>query len=306
MKEIYPEAFPNIDRTRVEIQRILGIINKRKDKTEKYTGIPTSHEERWTPYKIPDYGKTLILNDIHIPYHNRQALQSALEHPIANNIDIDNVLINGDLVDFPQISRFEKDPKCRSVKKDIKSTAKFLEHVMSLYPNSKYYWKAGNHEERWSKYIWANAPVLWDFEHIHLDGIIAHQLSNRGTTDLKSLGWNYIQDQRPIMLGKLPVLHGHELPNGIASPVNPARGVFLKAIHTLIIGHNHRSSTHPELDMFKREIICWSVGCLCGLFPKWQRVNKWNSGFAIVEVYKNKDFDVYNYRINKKGVVRES
>jgi hypothetical protein len=45
---------------------------------------------------------------------------------------------------------------------------------------------------------------------------------------------------------------------------------------------------------------------LCDLNPEYARVNKWNHGFALVEVAKNKDFEVTNYRISPKGIVRAS
>jgi predicted phosphodiesterase len=120
------------------------------------------------------------------------------------------------------------------------------------------------------------------------------------------LGIEIVEDQRPIMLGKLPVLHGHELPKGLTNPVNMARGAYLRTAHTILVGHGHRTSGHSEPDLWREEVFCWSTGCLCDMRPEYARINKWNHGFAFVEIAKDKSFDVSNLRIGKDGVVRSS
>jgi hypothetical protein len=45
----------------------------------------------------------------------------------------------------------------------------------------------------------------------------------------------------------------------------------------------------------------WSLGCLCELHPAYLPINKWNHGFAIVDVDGN-NFHVRNKRIHK-GVI---
>jgi hypothetical protein len=80
--------------------------------------------------------------------------------------------------------------------------------------------------------------------------------------ELAEHGIELVEDQRPIMCGELPVLHGHEKGKGISSPVNQARGAFLRLLHTVLEGHGHRTSGHAESDMWHRETFCWSpVAC---------------------------------------------
>jgi hypothetical protein len=57
--------------------------------------------------------------------------------------------------------------------------------------------------------------------------------------------------------------------------------------------------------MFGRETTCWSTGCLCDLRPEYARINKFNHGFASVQVYGDGQFDVHNFRI-ANGRVRSS
>ena len=114
---------------------------------------------------------------------------------------------------------------------------------------------------------------------------------------LPALGMTLVKDKRIILAGQLPILHGHEKGNGISSPVNQARGAFLRLHHTVLEGHGHRTSTHSEPDMFGRETVCFSTGCLCDMRPAYAVLNKWNHGFAMVEVAKDGTFDVHNLRV---------
>ena len=87
------------------------------------------------------------------------------------------------------------------------------------------------------------------------------------------------------------------------SPVNIARGLFLKAKVSAMQGHNHQTSEHTETDMNGRITTTWSVGCLSELHPMYMPLNKWNHGFAFVEVQPDGDFQVQNKRIHKGEVL---
>jgi hypothetical protein len=106
------------------------------------------------------------------------------------------------------------------------------------------------------------------------------------------------------MAGKLPIFHGHELGKGISSPVNASRGVFTRMISTALVGHHHRTSSHTEPNWKHEEIVCWSTGCLCNLNAEYAVINKWNAGFAVVEVDGSGQFQVDNLRLNTDYVVR--
>jgi hypothetical protein len=75
----------------------------------------------------------------------------------------------------------------------------------------------------------------------------------------------------------------------------------LKAKVAAMQGHNHQTSEHTERDMNGRITTTYSLGCLCQLSPQYLPLNKWNHGFAVVEVDGN-EFKVENKRIND-GVI---
>ncbi len=200
-----------------------------------------------------------IISDVHIPYHHEQALTAAVGHLKKRNID--TLLLLGDICDFYQISRWQKDPRKRRFTEEVKAIKSGLEWLRSEFPKARIIWKdetmknAGNTsfgtEHRDLRFASCTIPALLDFE---------------------KWGIEYVTDQRPIMVGKLPCLHGHELPKGMASPVNMARGAFLRTLHSMLCGHGHRTSTHVEADMFGKEIAVWSIGCLAAENPEYQRI----------------------------------
>jgi predicted phosphodiesterase len=264
--------------------------------------LPPSLAEPWERYELPCPAKILCLSDVHIPYHDAKAVEAAIAYA-KKHVKPNVILLNGDIADFYSVSRWEKNPGKRDLLEELRLVRDFLGWLKLEFPKAKMVYKLGNHEERWDHYIWAKAADLWGMAALRIDQILTRDDDNESLALLE--GIDFIGDQRPIMAGHLPILHGHELMRGLTSPVNPARGAFMRTIHTLLIGHGHRSSSHAEPNMWHEEIVCWSQGCLCDLHPEYARTNKWNHGFAVIETASNREFEVLNYRV-QDGKVRRS
>jgi hypothetical protein len=200
--------------------------------------------------------------------------------------------LNGDITDFFAVSRWERDPREVNLKREIDQTVEFFAYMRQRFPKSKIVWKQGNHEERWEHYLWRKAPELLNVDSFDVAEIFK----------LNQFRIELVRDKRIIMAGKLPVLHGHEFPKGLTNPVNQARGMFLRGLECAIAGHGHRSSEHAEASLLGKLITCWSTGCLCNLNPDYAVINKWNHGFAFVEISKGGEFHVTNKRIYRGAV----
>lgn len=256
--------------------------------------MPPSKAEPWGPHDLGVVGTVGVLSDIHVPYHSEIALGAAVADLKSSGIDA--LILNGDIADFYAISRWDKNPAKRNFKAELEQVRQTLAWIRSEFPSIPIVFKLGNHEERWRLWLFQHAPEISDEPEMSLTNWL--RLDRNDIT--------LVEDQRPIMAGKLPVLHGHEKGKGISAPVNQARGAFLRLHHTVLEGHGHRTSGHCEPDMFGNEVFCWSTGCLCDLRPEYARLNKWNHGFASVEVHADGSFDVSNHRITADGRVRSS
>jgi len=293
-----------IEQARLRIQRQFGVHGKKHRKEIKPVApraprasgeilpMPKSMAETWTPHRMNVVGNVGILSDVHVPYHSEIALAAAVGFLKDQNLSA--LLLNGDIADFYAISRYMKDPKQRDFKGELDAVRAFLAWLRQQFPGIPIVFKTGNHEERWQHWLWQHAAEISDDPRMSLTawlGFSEHDIE-------------LVEDKRPVMLGKLPVLHGHELPSGMAAPVNVARGAFMKTLSTVMVGHSHRTSNHAESDMWHKETGCWSTGCLCDLRPDYARINRWNWGFAMVAIHKGGAFDVHNYRVMHDGTVR--
>jgi predicted phosphodiesterase len=257
--------------------------------------VPPTSAKPWLPFDLTVVGRVGILSDCHVPYHSPIAVGAAVAYLVEQEISA--LVLNGDIADFYSISRWTKDPAERNLKAELDAIRAFLRMIRQQFPTQLIVYKSGNHEERWRHWLFQHAPEISDDSRMGLTAWLG----------LDDLGIYLIEDQRPIMVGKLPVLHGHERGKQNVAPVNQARGAFLRLNHTALEGHGHRTSGHCEPDMFGRETFNWSTGCLCDLNPEYARINKWNWGFALVTVHEDgEEFDVQNLRITADGTVRTS
>jgi predicted phosphodiesterase len=254
---------------------------------EKYN-LPESLEKEYKPYVMTgNHG--LIIGDIHIPFHSVKALETMFDYTIDKKFDF--IVLNGDIMDCFDVSDFCKEPDLIRLDDERYMTIAFLEELKRIYPNAKIYYKFGNHEKRFEHYMMSKAPELFGMKEFRLEVIL----------NLFNLGIEYISEDKYIDLSGLSILHAHEYKNGITSPANPARTLYLRTKSTSVCNHHHQTSEHNEPSINGTVTTCWSVGCLCGLHPKYAPLNKWNHGFAI---YKRDDDNFWH--VQNKKILNES
>lgn len=289
--------FTSVDAVRLAIRRIEGNAGAKK-------GVKVTHEREarpYNPYKLPasdetsyepfelKYKRILGLFDIHAPYHSIEALTAALDY--AKKEKPDCIFIGGDLFDFHGLSKYLKDPRKKNFAEELKIGIALLESLQRALKCPIFY-KLGNHDERYQHYLWMKLGELQGVEDFQLENILKSRVS----------GIQIIGEKRIVKAGELNIVHGHEFASSIISPVNIARGLYLRAKSNTICGHHHRSSEHTEQDINGKIVTTWSVGCLSELHPQYMPINSWNHGFVIIDV-DGQDFEVRNKRIWKGKVL---
>lgn len=247
--------------------------------------MPKTQATTREPIVLSGALKVLILSDIHIPYHDETALAAAIAHGKKKKPDV--VILNGDIGDFYGVSRHDKDPR-RSLADELDAIRQFLFYLRAQFPKARILYKIGNHEARMEMFLVKNAPVLLGVSDFELPVLLK----------FAELGIELVPSLTLIRLGNLPIYHGHELPQGMSSPVNPARGIWMRVQESLICGHWHRTSEHTESTGLNKKLSsCWSTGCLCDLSPDYAIVNRWNHGFVWVETQPCGNYEVTNHKI---------
>lgn len=273
-----------------------GPLSKKVKNTEFYMAesrpknpynLPESYEEKREPYVLPvGCNNILLISDLHIPYHNIEAVTIALDY--GKKEKVNTIFINGDLLDFHMISRFESNPNKRSIKQEFDATKEFLVQLRKAFPKASIYWLKGNHCIRWEKFLHAKVREIWNDDYFYLEERL----------QLNQVNVKILDDKVLVKAGKLSITHGHHIFKGVFTPVNPSRGAFLRAKQSLIVGHLHRPSHHPETDLDGNIISCYSTGCLCELRADYSPlVGNTMHGFAHIQIASDGDYTVKNYSI---------
>ena len=301
MYKRYPDMFPNIKSARDAIIYYRG---EKSPKFEKYAlkekGIKRTKEERIYARQMPvafkeidvfeiqefpkGAGKYLVLADLHIPFHDEDAITQAIKDAKKSNCD--GLLLLGDIVDFYAISDFTHDPRYRRISEEIDITKAMIEYLKQELNPKQIIWKLGNHEDRLYRYMCIKAPELLGIENLEFENLFE-------TNKYKIY---VVKDYNILRYKDLLFLHGHEY-KSTYEPVNPARGAFLRAKENVVIGHQHRTSEHTEKTASGKTISTWSVGCMCNLHPKFRPLNNWNLGYGIFSIAKNGSWKFYNIHL---------
>jgi predicted phosphodiesterase len=251
--------------------------------------IPKGDKNDYSPYEIPKANKkALIFSDAHVPYHNEEVLTVLFDQGLKENVD--TVIINGDFLDFYQLSRFERDPRERSVRYELETGREILKIIRDAFPSALIVYVVGNHEQRYESFLRLKAPELLDIEEFRLDILLK----------LRDLNIQFVTDKRMIKFGKLNVIHGHEFGHQVFSPVNPARGFYMRAKTNVLGGHHHQSSEHIEPNMNGESIGAWSIGCTSELHPRYFPLNRWGHGGAITEITDDRG----NFKVDNMKIIR--
>jgi metallophosphoesterase superfamily enzyme len=309
-----PGLFRSVEQARSAVRHYRGakgvwMLSKTPDKSnfrpkEKphnpWGGLPPALVEfKWEPVEVL-HKRNAVLSDLHLLYYDPMALIPAL-NDIAD-YKPECIIVLGDLLDFYEISKFGRDPSVENLRLVLLAGFKFWSMLRRRFPDTALIWKYGNHDERWEKFCWSKAPEFCRQlpQMSDLEWIMNHPSLFSDTDDnaAEGLDITMVKTPVPIKISKLFLLHGHELPKGIASPVNAARGAFLKTAECVMVGHQHQSSNHREISLAGRLVSAWSLPCLCNLHPRYSPINpRWSHGHAFVDRVDESNFHVTQRQI---------
>lgn len=203
----------------------------------------------------------IVLSDIHFPYQDDKAIKAVYkfleQHPV------DTIILNGDILDFYDVSSFDKDPsRINSLQEEIDMAEKFFSKLRKLSPNSRIIFVKGNHENRLERYL-KKHPELYSLDALKLPNLLGLDKFN---IEYKDKGFKF---------GSLKIIHG-DLIRKFSSYT--ARGELEKHDSSGISGHTHRGGVYyyktPE-----RYLAWFESFCLCDVHPFYVDDPNWQSGF---------------------------
>jgi len=212
--------------------------------------------------------RLVLLNDLHIPYHDKDTLNSVKR--AVKYLKPDILLLGGDIADFYNVSSFNKDPSREHDMYSETSEVKEVLKDMTKWNAKSVKYIVGNHEERLQKYISKNAPDLHWVEGLKLEKILG----------LQELNIDFIKDRYWIHNG---VMYSHlnkALKWGGSSAKNIGLDYNMPVVHT----HTHRigHTRHGNRDFYDN-------GCLCKFEADYiSGPVMWNQAFMIVDYINDK------------------
>jgi len=277
-------------RNKISNKQFLQPLKANYMKTE--LNLPESHTKSRGTFTFPTGCKRLgVFGDVHIPFHDNIALEAMFNKFEEENVD--SILINGDLLDFYQLSFHEKDPRQVHFKEEIEAGKEFLAYIRARFPDIPIYYITGNHENRFERYLRIKAAELLDIDECRLD-VILHVAEYR---------IEVIPFRSKVVFGDYTIEHGDKIPG--AGGVVPARTLLMRLKSNSIVNHFHKSSESSQRVFGVGEptmIKAYSLGCLCDLNPEYMEINEWNHGFAIMKKLNNL-VTVSNYRIEGNIII---
>ena len=138
--------------------------------------------------------KFVVLSDIHFPYQDDKAIKAVYkfleQHPV------DTIILNGDILDFYDVSSFDKDPdRVNSLQEEINLAQKFFKKLRGLSPNGRIVFVKGNHCARVERYL-KKHPELYSLDALKLPNLLGLDKFN---IEYKDKGFK---------LGSLKIIHG--------------------------------------------------------------------------------------------------
>lgn len=237
--------------------------------------LPQSDEAKYEPVIISGFKRVGILSDVHLPYHNLEALEKAFDELKGVIGKDDAILLNGDIIDCHRLSRWAKDPKKRDFKAEVDMLKQFFDSLEKTF-GCRIIYKLGNHEDRYQRFLYEKASEIAGIEDFEFFNLIKARERNI----------QMVEASRFMKFGSLIGIHGHEFMGAGAGDMI-ARSLYQKGSVNAFQGHNHRTDTYVRRNPFTGETTStFSIGCLSELHPSYNVLQKhpWNYGFAWMEL----------------------
>ena len=226
--------------------------------------------------------------------HDEKAVAVVLE--VARRYQPEKIVILGDLLDLPALSRWDVEPKHRhQTLTAVKAAHAFLKKLRVACTRSKIFLLEGNHERRLRDYLAKNAPEL-------LGATSVPELLGLGVLEITYVG--PYGTRLPLEKG-IFATHGHL----IGRKGGESAAKMLGEYHlSTIFGHTHRLELayHTHYDEQNLGGTVFSMGCgtlakLDGSVPGSQHPN-WQQGFGVLWGEAPAIYLIENGRCRMEGI----
>jgi len=208
----------------------------------------------------------VYLPDYHGTFGDKQAAECAVHFMRLHKPEL--VIIGGDVVDFYQLSRFDKNPeRALDLQDDLDAGHDFCNLVRHHAKNASILALQGNHEARMTRWLWSRGAELLKLRGMNVPSLLR----------LSDLNIRYVESGVQ-QFRKLTFKHGTR----VRSMSGVTAWAELESEGTSgVSGHTHRIGEVSRTN--RGGTYKWvEAGCLCSLKPEYMpgQVPDWQQGLA--------------------------
>jgi len=237
------------------------------------------------------YSKTAVIGDLHVPMMDYSAFEVTKAY--LKSYKPDQLVINGDLVDFYSLSVFDKNPDRKfSVQDELDEAKAVLKDLrQTVGKNCDIYFLEGNHENRLQRYLWRN-PELEGLRDLQLPKLLG--LSEQNVKFIGVSGDYWKKDSGHLKIGDALIMHGDNRLNGASTSRYSgysAKNTMMGIQQSVMINHVHRLALVHHSTPYGQ-----LVGVECGSLCEPTGTANWQQGFVTFETINGKN---ENYRLHR-------
>lgn len=220
-----------------------------------------------------------VVSDIHFPNHDEKAVKVFLD--TLDQIKVDEVVLNGDILDFGGLSSHADASAAERVKADAAVVGEFLDAIQRR--RIRVSWNDGNHDDRLYSFVERVTPQLTGL--VSIPDLLSFK--KRRIDYMR-----YSGDSVRFLSPKLGVTHGALFGAHYTKDTLSKYGV------SMIVGHAHRPQ-YSEMPTVGPDGCqargCWGLGCMVPVqhVRYLRKPSGWTQGFGLVSVHQSSgDFAV--------------
>lgn len=207
-----------------------------------------------------------MASDLHVPYHSPELVDSAVR--LIKKVKPDTLVVNGDVNDFFQLSRFNTGlERIDSLQEEIDEANTIRRRLRQACPDARFIETEGNHDNRIVSYVVKNARALKSLRSLKRESLFDHD----------ALGIQWFPGAGFRLRKHFLVKHG-TIVRGEAGAT--AKAELAGAGISGVSGHTHRLATYRRSGY---EVKSWTEGGgLMRLDPDYVTgIPNWQNGLVI-------------------------
>ena len=212
--------------------------------------------------------RVAFVPDIHYPYHDPAAVAAA--ERVLRHYKPDLIVLLGDVVDFYELSDFDKNPnREKRLQDELNQADDFFFRLRRDHPTAAIWYKEGNHEKRLQRYLWKYAKGLSSLTCLETSNLLR----------LPKHDIRFFTTKEKLRFGGAIITHGDRVRQKSGYT---AHSMLWDRKMSGISGHTHRfADVSISADGGTWRWI--EAGCLCRLDPEYvdDKIPDWQQGMVL-------------------------